>query len=605
MSKLAFLFLSLTAMTLHAQGVWGSRAISRRFVVNGSRLYAAEGRGVGVYDTTNTTRLQAATRDAETLDLALIGTNGLVSLTTAGLDRWTIQSDGRVALTASVPRRGLTHVAASPTMVAASDASGVWLYTPALAQAGMLNIQGTINALVFHDGMLIVAVDNVALEFIDPSAPANPFVIAEPAKDLALVGDTLYVAGGTHGLVTIALDGTPRIVNRTDADGLTNLTRIAASGARVYGVENDHVIHVYDTTGRIATLDEPATAIAASGTTLFTSGLRIDASGLPTAPGSPLRVFDASQHLAAQIDESAGPVTGVALSPNGSIAYVVDRPYFRVLDVSQSAAPKQIASLRIDDIQDQIRINASGTRVVLYNRGVVQLVDVTNPRAPRLLTTWDSLGRPPSRADFLGDYILEANWMTGFHVLDFDHYATPAIIGSMKMDYHELAIKPGSDTVYLSAERSALAPVDLRDPHHPTNPTALNVWMQQGAFADANDDHADLLIVRSADGVHLLSLANPLAPVELNLLRMTDAGPMATSGQTLWLSNSDGVVAIDLTDAGQPSFGSASLAATAPQQVAAAGGKVVIADTYSVRAYGPDTAPLPSPRPAHPRAVRP
>lgn len=605
MRKLALLLLSFSAMTLHAQGTWGSRAISHRFVVNGSRLYAAEGRGVGVYDTTTTTRLQAATRDAETLDLALIDANALVSLTTAGLDRWSIEPDGRLTLITTVPRRGLTHVAASSTLVAASDASGVWLYTPALAQAGMLNIQGTINAMAFHDGTLIVAVDAVGLEFIDPSHPSDPFVIAEPAKDFALVGDTLYVAGGTHGLVTIALDGTPHILNRTDADGLTNLTRIAASETRVYGVENDHVIHVYDATGRIATFDEPATAMAASGMTLFTSGMRVDASGLPIDTGSPLRVFDASQHLTAQVNEPAGPVTGIALSPNGSIAYVVDRPYLRVLDVSQSSAPKQIASLRIDDIQDQIRINAAGTRVVLYNRGVVQLVDVTNAYAPRLVNVWDSLGRPPSRADFLGDYILEANWTTGFHVLDFDHYATPAIIGSMKMDYHELAIKAGSDTVYLSAERSALAPIDLSDPHHPLSPTAVNVWMQQGAFTDANDDHADLLLVRSADGVHLLSLANPLAPVELNLLRMTDAGPMAATGQTLWLSTSDGVVPIDLTSASQPTFGSPSLVTTAPQQVAAAGGKVVIADTYSIRVYGPNTAPPTPPRPSHRRAVRP
>src|ERR1700682_5666049 len=39
------LFVALIAVSLQAQGVWGTRAISRRFVVSGSRLFAAEGRG--------------------------------------------------------------------------------------------------------------------------------------------------------------------------------------------------------------------------------------------------------------------------------------------------------------------------------------------------------------------------------------------------------------------------------------------------------------------------------------------------------------------------------------------------------------------------------
>lgn len=614
---LALVPLILAGGSLRAQGTWGSRGISRRFVIGGSRLYAAEGRGVAVYDLATNARLESATRDDETTDVALLGSGEVVSLTSAGIDRWTIQPNGRLTLTATLAQRGLTHLAATSSLVAATNASGIQFYTTAngtLEPGAMLTVPGDVTAMAFHGDTLILAIDKVGVEVVDPGDPESALYVPEPAKELAVSGDMLYLACGGNGLSIVSLAGTPQVVGRAAGSGQTNLTRIAASGARVYGVEYDHVIHVYDASDpsavvALATLDEPATAIAANGTSLYTAGMRVDANGLPTDTGVPLRVFDAaatgSPQAVAEVNEPAGPVTGVAISPNGSIAYVIDRPYLRALDISQSAAPKQIAALQIDDIQDHIRINGDGSRAVLYNRGRVQLVDVTNPYALRLIGVWDSFGRPPSRADFLGGYILEANWTTGFHVLDFDHYAQPSIIGSMKMDYHELAIKPGSQTVYLSAQRVALISVDLRDPSHPLNPNAVYLWMEEGAFADANSRHGDLLLVRTPEGVHILDLTDPLAPAKVGLVALPDAVSITARGEMLYVAADGRVTPFDLADATQPSPGDSTMRATAPQQMATVGGKVVIADTYGVRVYGPNTEAVPPPRLVHPRAIRP
>lgn len=610
------LFVVLTALSLQAQGTWGTRGISRRFAVSGSRLYAAEGRGVGVYDLVTTTRLETATRDDETTDVAMLGTGELVSLTAAGIDRWTIQPSGRLTLKTTLARRGFTRIAATPSLVAAADDSHVFFYSTAnggLEPNGGMLAGGSINAMTFHGDTLVLALESVGVQLIDPTDPTTVVPVAEPAKDLAVSGDTLYLASGGSGLVVISLAGTPHVIDRLAA-GEANLTRIAASGSRVYAVERDHIVHVYDATNPAAlvqtgTLDSPTTALAASGTSLLIGGVPVDAYGLPTDTGVPLSVYDTSQagppRQVALVSEVSVPVSGVALSPNGSLAYVVDRPFLRVLDVSQSAAPKQIASLRVDNIEDHVRINASGTRVVLYNRGDVQLVDVTNPYAPKLLNVWHSFGRPPSRAGFLHDFVLEANWTTGFHVLDFDHYDPPAIIGSMKMDYHELAIKTNGDTAYIAAERSALAPVDLRNPNHPFNPTVLYLWMQEGVFADANDEHADLLLARTPDGVHVLDLADPLLPVDVSSIPSPHATAIAASGQALYIAADGMVTPFDLTNAAQPAMGTSVMRATAPQQMATVAGKIVIADTYEVRVYGPNTAPVPPQRSSHPRVARP
>ena len=102
-----------------------------------------------------------------------------------------------------------------------------------------------------------------------------------------------------------------------------------------------------------------------------------------------------------------------------------------------------------------------------------------------------------------------------------------------------------------------------------------------------------------------LDLADPLLPVDVSSIPSPDATAIAASGQTLYIA-ADGIVTpFDLTNAAQPAVGTSVMRATAPQQMATIAGKLVIADTYEVRVYGPNTPPVPPPRSSHPRLVRP
>jgi hypothetical protein len=596
---------------------WGSRGISHDFTLAGTRLYAAEGRGVGVYDVASMKRLETATRDDETLAVALAGPDTLASMTSGGIDLWSIAANGKLTLTSMIGYRGFTHLAANGGTVAAATASGVNIYSinngSTLERTGTIPVSATINDLAFAGDRLYIAIEGIGIEIVDPDAAEEATILPEAAKGLAVNGDYLYVAAGGNGLVTVSLDGAPHVVNRT-GEAEANLTRVVAAGTRVYAVAQGHLISVFDASTPATpvlktTLDEPALAIAAAGSSLYVSGARLDGNGLATDNGVPLRVFDVGQAAAprkvAEVSEPDGAITGVALSPNGSIAYVIDRPFLRVLDVSHSAAPREMASLQLDNIQDQVRINSDGTRLILYSRGDAQLIDIRDPYKPRFLNVWHSLGRPPSKAGFLHDYVLEANWNTGFHVLDFDHYDPPAQIGGMKMDYHELAIKANADVAYLSPERIAVAPMDLSNPHQPYNPRVLFMWMKEGVFADANDTHADLLLARTPEGVRVLDLADPLTPVEVSSVAMPDAIAMAAAGQTAYVAASGAIVRMDLTNAADPVLSGSDMRVTAPQQMAAVGGKLVVADTYSLRVFGPDTAPPAPPIPSRRRAVKP
>src|SRR5258708_30452826 len=101
-----------------------------------------------------------------------------------------------------------------------------------------------------------MAVESVAVGLMDPTDPTTFVPLPEPAKDLAVVGDTLYLASGGSGLVVISLAGPPHVVDRLAA-GEANLTRIAASGSGVYPVADKHIRHLCRATNPPPPLQHP------------------------------------------------------------------------------------------------------------------------------------------------------------------------------------------------------------------------------------------------------------------------------------------------------------------------------------------------------------
>ncbi|HEX9493355.1 MAG TPA: hypothetical protein VGA33_08825, partial [Thermoanaerobaculia bacterium] len=75
MRRLASTIVALIPIFAFAQtGEWGARGVSRRFIVQGPRVFAADGRGVAVYDVSQSTvqRKAAVETATESLDLALL-----------------------------------------------------------------------------------------------------------------------------------------------------------------------------------------------------------------------------------------------------------------------------------------------------------------------------------------------------------------------------------------------------------------------------------------------------------------------------------------------------------------------------------------------------
>ena len=197
----------------------------------------------------------------------------------------------------------------------------------------------------------------------------------------------------------------------------------------------------------------------ASDARLYVSGSLIDR-GLTTEIGVPLRIYDTSDSAApraiGEFDDLAGPVSGIAT--DGTLAYVIDHPYFRVLDVSSTVALRELSSIRFDNLGDRVRL--LGKQLIIYGRGDVQLLDVSNPYAPRLAKVWHSQGSPPSNAAFLRDTIIEGNPFSGLHVVDFINFSDPTQIGGIKNHYFEV-VADGADVAYVSYQGNELVAVNV------------------------------------------------------------------------------------------------------------------------------------------------
>jgi len=385
-----------------------------------------------------------------------------------------------------------------------------------------------------------------------------------------------------------------------------NLTRIAASGGRAYAIQPTDTVDVFDvtlpTTPVLAsTIRQPAAVIAALDARLYVSGSIVDR-GLTTEMGVPLRIYDASDSAApraiGEFDDLAGPVSGIAT--DGRLAYVIDHPYFRVLDVSSTATPRELTSIRLDNLGDRVRL--LGKQLIIYGRGDVQLLDVTNAYAPRLAKVWHSQGSPPSNAAFLRDTIIEGNPFSGLHVVDFINFSDPTQIGGIKNHYFEV-VADGADAAYVSYGGTELVTVDISDPRTPFFASSTPLGMVRAEIVPATESRSSLLLALGLDGMHIFSLADPRHPVEIAIVPMPPDAIFAGNSTTAWVALDGTISTLDLSDPGHSSLTPTAMRAVAPMQLAATeGGKVVVADRYSVRVYGPDTVPPSSPRrrPSHP-----
>lgn len=609
-----FLFLLIVPVS-HAAG-WGERGVSKNFTIAGERLYAADGRGVTVYDISNPASMRSLdveSGDDESLDVALYGATDVVLATRGGLERFDVAADGTLSRMGTWRYEGgVSLVAANATAVAGAAGNEVLLLertADALTLLRRVRFSDRVLSMAFGPSHLFVTVQAQGIYVVDPSSGEQVAIISRASEDLALSGSTLWSASSTGGLNAIDVRNplSPEVISTTGVGSA--MDGVAAAGTRVYVFNEPDTIHFFDasdiTQPRLAaTRREWVNVAAARGTTLFFSGPRLDRDGFTYETGTPVRALDAaapaSPSIVGEVRDLAGPVSGVWT--DGSLAYVVDVPFFRVLDVSKSDAPRELTSIELPYAAPQLSVRVKNGMAFVYGREYVHLVDLTDPVRPRLKATWDPRGYSPNDVAPMADGLfVEVNQHSGIHVVNYKEYDPPVQVGGRISHWH--AVVAGDDALYTLA--GYLLTMSVTDRARARDTSIIFQYGHDLETAPPNADRPPLLVLAQSGGLRIYTLEiDRFEPLEMAFIPVANPREMATTASSVVVDVGGTLHLLDLTLTSLTRLVPTDMRVTSAMQISMAGEKIVVADRYRVRVYGPDTPPPPSPATSKRRSVR-
>lgn len=381
---------------------------------------------------------------------------------------------------------------------------------------------GTAYSVAVSGSIACVADGEGGLQIINVGNPATAAIIANIdsfVKDVALVGNTAFIAGSSFRIISLADPYNPQ------SSGMLEL-----KGERLRILDN----RAYMTDG---------------------SGLKIIDTSILSAP-----------KLLGSLD-TPGFASGIDVV--NDTAYVTDNDNrsdqlgsLRIIDVSAPATPRLISSLSLNRPSD-VRISGTTAYIADFPNGL-SMIDISNPADP-VVTACINTPRESEKLSVSGNMAFIADGNGGLRILDI---ANPrrTVIGSLNT---QTQLTWGGDTedriLYMADPYIRdLSVIDVKDPSLPTlmNNPATNSALYLPLDVAVSGTMAYMLTGESLGygNFHVIDLSTSPKIKFLNLSYMLDiesdtSGGIAVSGDRVFAVNADGDIhLIDVSDPYRPSF---------------------------------------------------
>lgn len=242
------------------------------------------------------------------------------------------------------------------------------------------------------------------------------------------------------------------------------------------------------------------------------------------------------------------PARSFGVVVSGAYAYVAcSDSGLRVVDVSSPGAPQVVGRLAL-----------SGTRAIgiragtLYiSGGGVNVVDVTDPRRPRFVTSVDAGGEPYDLAvPPEGHHMFVAAGPGGFVSLDISAPMDPREAGRLGLSSDAGSMEAVGNRAFLNESFRT----DIIDISDPSVPRMIGIWGAEYRL-DVAAHGMFLCIAAGSPGLEYVDIATPVLPRLVTRLRMRGAaGVVRVSGDlAVVLDNAAWLQVIDLSfPAGTP-----------------------------------------------------
>ncbi len=575
-------------------GEFGLRGDARDLIIAGDLVLAAEGAGLAIYgvEGSELRALQNFRTERPATSVARDG-NLIVVGTPVSIELFRIQSDRSVQRVASAPAEGRVVAIENGVVAAAGSRVRVFrIQDSTLSLVREQDVVGTVSSLLLSEGRLFIGEKGKGIRVTDALTGARPTSISAPDGSLVIRGSTLFSAGGGAGIFVTELSSplSPVLAGVIDAADY-DLRDLALIGNTLYALDSGNRLLTFDVTnpraGRLLEVTAlEGTTLAADGDLLAAGGRYVPGTFERTHARNAVRLFrrgvSGGISLVATQLSDPGVITGVAT--DGEYAYTVDSPFFRVVDIRVPETPREIARIAFGDLSHSVRLY--GSLAIVYGIGNVHMFDVAVPANPRLLGTYRSLGIPPGGAAIAGRYLVEANRPTGFHVVDISDPARPVQIAGQKNDMNGIWYGVvGSEGVAYGFSGSGIKVIDLSDPKgllltQRIVPVGL---ISDAEVAEAHQDRQPLLLVLDDKGLQIIDISDKLFPRHMATADVPTGGDLTIDDSIVYITVPDGrLVRVDLTRPASPVVTHLQSGLSSPKQIAAARGRVVVADTYSL-----------------------
>ena len=329
---------------------------------------------------------------------------------------------------------------------------------------GSYRLPRPIHSAEFVGNLVLLAEDR-GVSILDLADPANPAYIANCetggfCQELSLQGQHLYMADGAAGLQAIDLSvlAKPERLGNYRGEGAINSL----------AVQNDHAFVTTEYLLESISLTNPAAPRKLS--ELSTLGFFQKIALGPTfavvevmsnSEGSPgnfaiVDVSDPSQ-LSYAGGFSQSPVDVVL---KGTLAFVTTTSVgFQSWDIADSKAPELLGQINTTGNSGlSLSLNDNYVLTTTWRQGGLQVIDVTDPTSPRLISSYLSdMGSYESAMADNYAYIIG----TSLEVLDMHDPASPRKIGSYPVDGNNLIVEGNYIYVAQGADGLKILRIDI------------------------------------------------------------------------------------------------------------------------------------------------
>lgn len=573
--------------------LWRERGNPVAFAFDAPYLFAADGRGLSVWDLSDpaapvlvdTSRTQATSTDVALVD-----------------GRIAVLAGSELILYSLSPQRRLSVLNRMSTDAVSIAGSGSWLATVGTSLTLWQLIGSELTAIDMEsatqprdvqfadENRLFLSESGRGISMYEVSGSDLRFVqriSGTAGSEFAVEGDRLYSVFGAVKIFDLNQNPPPLIGYLSSGDVLATALAV-----------QDHILYLFDQKTSIVAWDvtdpdQPVllNRLDGAGDTLAVAGDLLAASGRlrdrwdnerETPEMFSLFSFDNGLTRVATVGEAGGPLSGVAF--DGEFAYVADPPYFHVGDLRLSGAPVRVATFEIGDGSNHVRIRPG--MAIAFGAGYVHLFDISDPLQPAYAGIYDSQGVPHGGATFAGDYMIEANRASGFHVLDISNPAQPIQIDGLLNDTYGQWSKliAHSRTAYGAIGQSTKI-IDITNPHAirvtGVLATASRRDLEIGALSG---DPEGLLLLLNVSGLYLFDIRISLEPVLLSSVAIADGIDVAIHGTEAVVVTADRrLLMIDVSDPTTPRIRHEITGFHQPTQADFSGDVIVVADRYMLR----------------------